>query len=182
MVHPRTGRSDRIGVWHAVAVHALPSELDTPCLVIDLDVVERNIHRLQAALDERGIALRPHFKTHKLLPIARKQIEAGAAGLTAGTLGEAEVLAYNTGVSNPVANAVGQWIGSDLHRGILSNGSYGRIGCAETVADGTHWFACVLAKGPLPAQRVSSASAALPDTRMPAATVVVRARLGPAID
>ena len=76
-----------------MAVHALPSRLDTPCLVIDLDVVERNVHRLQAALDERGIALRPHFKTHKLLPIARMQVEAGATGLTAGTLGEAEVLA-----------------------------------------------------------------------------------------
>jgi D-serine deaminase-like pyridoxal phosphate-dependent protein len=76
-----------------VAVHALPSGLDTPCLVIDIDVVQRNVHRLQAALDERGIALRPHFKTHKLLPIARMQVEAGARGLTAGTLGEAEVLA-----------------------------------------------------------------------------------------
>ena len=72
----------------------LPSDqLDTPCLVIDLDVVERNIGRLQAALDERGIRLRPHFKTHKLVPIARMQVEAGANGLTAGTLGEAEVLA-----------------------------------------------------------------------------------------
>ena len=76
-----------------MAVHALPSRLDTPCLVIDLDLVERNIHRLQAAIDERGIALRPHFKTHKLLPIARMQVEAVATGLTAGTLGEAEVLA-----------------------------------------------------------------------------------------
>ena len=72
---------------------ALPAGLDTPCLVIDLGVVERNVRGLQAALDERGIGLRPHVKTHKLVPIARLQIEAGAAGLTAGTLGEAEVLA-----------------------------------------------------------------------------------------
>jgi D-serine deaminase-like pyridoxal phosphate-dependent protein len=71
----------------------LPAGLDTPCLVIDLDVVERNVRRLQAALDERGIGLRPHVKTHKLIPIARLQLEAGAKGLTAGTLGEAEVLA-----------------------------------------------------------------------------------------
>ena len=61
--------------------------------MIDLDVVERNIGRLQAALDERGIRLRPHFKTHKLVPIARMQVEAGATGLTVGTIGEAEVLA-----------------------------------------------------------------------------------------
>jgi D-serine deaminase-like pyridoxal phosphate-dependent protein len=67
--------------------------LDTPCLVIDLDVVDRNVRRLQAALDELGVALRPHFKTHKLVPIARMQLEAGARGITVGTLGEAEVLA-----------------------------------------------------------------------------------------
>lgn len=67
--------------------------LDTPCLVIDLDIVERNIHRLQSALDERRVAFRPHFKTHKLVPIARMQLEAGARGITVGTLGEAEVLA-----------------------------------------------------------------------------------------
>ena len=77
--------------------------------------------------------------------------------------GTAEVLAMNAGVANPVSNAVGQWIGSDFHRGIFSDGSYGRIGCAETVADGVHWFACVLAAGPLPAQGGGS-TVALPDT------------------
>jgi D-serine deaminase-like pyridoxal phosphate-dependent protein len=70
-----------------------PPGLDTPCLVIDLDRVEANIHRLQADLDAAAVALRPHFKTHKLVPIARMQLEAGAAGITTGTLGEAEVLA-----------------------------------------------------------------------------------------
>jgi hypothetical protein len=82
--------------------------------------------------------------------------------------GTAEVVAYNQGVANPIGNAVGQWINSDLHRGILSDGSYGRIGCAEAVVDGVHWFACVLATGPLPAQGSSGGgggSAALPDTR-----------------
>jgi hypothetical protein len=98
--------------------------------------------------------------------------------------GTAEVVAYNSGVANPVANAVGQWIGSDLHRAILSDGSYGRIGCAETVAGGTHWFACVLAAGPLPAQggTLSSGSSALPDTRMAHPTVSVAARLRPSLD
>lgn len=78
--------------------------------------------------------------------------------------GTAEVLAWNEGVANPVANAVGQWIDSSFHRGILSDGSYGRIGCAELVAAGVHWFACVLAGGPLPAQRGSGV--ALPDTSL----------------
>jgi hypothetical protein len=81
--------------------------------------------------------------------------------------GTAEVLAWNEGVANPVSNAVSQWIGSDFHRGILSDGSYGRIGCAETVADGVQWFACVLAAGPLPAQGGGS-TVALPDTAIAA--------------
>ena len=72
---------------------SLPSGLDTPGLVVFVDRVRANIDRLQRDLDARGIALRPHVKTHKSVRIARMQLEAGAAGLTVGTLGEAEVLA-----------------------------------------------------------------------------------------
>ena len=70
---------------------ALPHGLDTPRLVVDVARVEANIARLQGELDERGIALRPHAKTHKSVAVARMQLEAGADGLTVGTLGEAEV-------------------------------------------------------------------------------------------
>ena len=72
---------------------AIPPGLDTPEIVIDLGVVERNARRLQATLDERGIALRPHVKTHKSPDLARLQLEAGARGITVGNLGEAEVFA-----------------------------------------------------------------------------------------
>jgi D-serine deaminase-like pyridoxal phosphate-dependent protein len=72
---------------------ALPPNLETPCLVIDLDVVEANAHRMAATMGSRGIALRPHAKTHKSVALGRIQIEAGARGLTVGTLGEADVLA-----------------------------------------------------------------------------------------
>jgi D-serine deaminase-like pyridoxal phosphate-dependent protein len=72
---------------------ALPEGLDTPEIVIDLDIAERNARRLQAALDERGIALRPHVKTHKSPDLARLQLGAGARGITVGNLGEAEVFA-----------------------------------------------------------------------------------------
>src|SRR3954447_202687 len=65
----------------------------TPAVVIDLDVVERNAARLQAELDARGVALRPHAKTHKSLALGRIQIAAGAKGITVGNLGEAEVFA-----------------------------------------------------------------------------------------
>jgi D-serine deaminase-like pyridoxal phosphate-dependent protein len=71
----------------------LPPGIDTPAVVIDLDIVERNAHRLGDELARRGIALRPHAKTHKSVVLARLQIEAGAQGLTVGNLGEAEVFA-----------------------------------------------------------------------------------------
>lgn len=71
----------------------LPPDLDTPCLVIDLDVVERNAGRMARAVAAHGIALRPHIKTHKSVALARIQLHAGAAGITVGTLGEAEVMA-----------------------------------------------------------------------------------------
>jgi D-serine deaminase-like pyridoxal phosphate-dependent protein len=71
----------------------LPPDLDTPCLVIDLDIVESNARRMAEALATRGIALRPHVKTHKSVALARIQIESGARGITVGTLGEAEAMA-----------------------------------------------------------------------------------------
>jgi D-serine deaminase-like pyridoxal phosphate-dependent protein len=76
-----------------IPIPPLPSGIDTPGLVVFVDRVRANIERLQRDLDARGIALRPHVKTHKSVRIARIQLEAGAAGLTVGTLGEAEVLA-----------------------------------------------------------------------------------------
>jgi len=71
----------------------LPPGLDTPCLVVDLDRAEANARRMGAAAAERGVALRPHVKTHKSIALARLQLDAGAAGITVGTLGEAEVMA-----------------------------------------------------------------------------------------
>ncbi|HEY4227430.1 MAG TPA: alanine racemase [Candidatus Limnocylindrales bacterium] len=71
----------------------LPTGIDTPAVVIDLDIVERNARRLGGALAARGIALRPHAKTHKSVALAQIQLAAGAHGLTVGTVGEAEVFA-----------------------------------------------------------------------------------------
>jgi len=71
----------------------LPRDLDTPALVVDLDTLEANVASMAADLGARGVALRPHAKTHKSLEIARRQRAAGAAGLTVATLGEAEVFA-----------------------------------------------------------------------------------------
>jgi D-serine deaminase-like pyridoxal phosphate-dependent protein len=77
----------------AIAPPRLPAGIDTPALVIDLDVAERNSRRLAEELASRGISLRPHAKTHKSVALARLQLETGARGMTVGNLGEAEVLA-----------------------------------------------------------------------------------------
>lgn len=69
------------------------AELDTPAVVLDLDRMAGNIDRMAAAMRDRGIALRPHAKTHKSIEVGRRQIAAGAVGLTVATIGEAEVFA-----------------------------------------------------------------------------------------
>ena len=68
-------------------------ELDTPALVADLDVVTRNVARMQARCDSLGLRLRPHIKTHKLPAIAHLQVRTGAVGIACQKLGEAEVMA-----------------------------------------------------------------------------------------
>jgi D-serine deaminase-like pyridoxal phosphate-dependent protein len=67
-------------------------DLDTPSLVIDLDVVEHNVAEMAQRTRHSGVRLRPHTKTHKMPEIARLQVEAGASGLTCAKVGEAEVM------------------------------------------------------------------------------------------
>lgn len=69
------------------------AELETPVPIIDLDRMETNIARWQSYLDEHTIANRPHIKTHKIPEIARKQMDAGAVGITCQKVSEAEVMA-----------------------------------------------------------------------------------------
>ena len=67
--------------------------LDTPALLVDLDVMEANIARIVATCRAHGVAWRPHSKAHKTPEIAQMQIAAGAIGVTCAKLGEAEVMA-----------------------------------------------------------------------------------------
>jgi len=67
-------------------------ELDTPALLIDLDVMERNLRRAADYARAHDLRLRPHTKTHKIPALARRQLEAGAAGITVAKVGEAEVM------------------------------------------------------------------------------------------
>jgi len=68
------------------------SEIDTPALVVDLDIMERNLRRVADYTREHGLRLRPHTKTHKSPRIGRRQLENGAAGLTVAKVSEAEVM------------------------------------------------------------------------------------------
>ena len=68
-------------------------DLDTPALVVDLDVLERNIRNMAEHCANLGIALRVHTKTHKVPEIAKMQLAAGSQGITCQKLGEADVMA-----------------------------------------------------------------------------------------
>lgn len=72
---------------------AVARRFGTPAVVVDLDVVERNIARVQQLCDAAGLANRPHVKTHKSPMLALMQRDAGAKGITCQKLGEAEVMA-----------------------------------------------------------------------------------------
>ncbi len=87
-------------------------ELDTPALCVDLDKMEANIAKMQAAVKRNGIATRPHAKTHKCAAIAKLQLAAGAIGICASKISEAEAL-LNAGIdricmttSNPSASKI----------------------------------------------------------------------------
>jgi D-serine deaminase-like pyridoxal phosphate-dependent protein len=69
------------------------NDLDTPALLIDVKVLDRNLRKMAQYCRDHKLALRPHTKTHKMLEIARLQLKYGSAGITVAKLGEAEVMA-----------------------------------------------------------------------------------------
>lgn len=69
-------------------------ELITPALVLDIDAAQRNIDHMASELKQMGAAtIRPHYKTHKSPDLARRQLQAGAGGLSMATVWEAAILA-----------------------------------------------------------------------------------------
>jgi D-serine deaminase-like pyridoxal phosphate-dependent protein len=80
--------------------------VETPAILIDLDVVERNAAHMQDKADRHGVALRPHIKTHKIPELALMQLRLGAAGVATAKVSEAEVMAA-AGISDIfIANQV----------------------------------------------------------------------------
>jgi D-serine deaminase-like pyridoxal phosphate-dependent protein len=78
-----------------IPLHALP----TPALILDLDAMEANLAKMAGFFRARSAKLRPHFKNHRVLALAVRQIEAGAVGITCARLWQAEALAGH-GITN----------------------------------------------------------------------------------
>ncbi|MCF7688865.1 MAG: alanine racemase [Cephaloticoccus sp.] len=73
---------------------AIPTiaELATPVVLLDRPRMEKNIRAMQEVCHAHGVELWPHIKTHKMVEVARRQLAAGARGLTCAKVGEAEAM------------------------------------------------------------------------------------------
>jgi len=85
---------DRARQEYGAAIGQPRAELVTPALVLDIDAAQRNIDHMASELKSIGGAtIRPHYKTHKSPDLARRQLAAGARGLSMATVWEAAILA-----------------------------------------------------------------------------------------
>jgi len=118
------------------------AELDTPVVVVDLEVMEDNISRMAAYCKKYELKLRPHVKTHKTVDIARLQMNAGACGIACQKLGEAEVM-VTAGLTDILVcyNIVGQQKLVRL-RDLASRANLSVPLDSSGVADGISWAAC----------------------------------------
>ena len=66
--------------------------LPTPCMVVDIDLFEKNLKTMADYGKAAGIQLRPHVKVHKSVDIAKRQMALGAIGVTAATIAESELM------------------------------------------------------------------------------------------
>jgi 3-hydroxy-D-aspartate aldolase len=101
-------------------------EMETPALLIDLDLLENNIATIAKFINNKKAKLHPHFKTHKCPTISHKQINAGAKGITCAKLGEAETLVL-TGIRDVlIANII--WTEIQAGSYIFMDTIYERLG------------------------------------------------------
>ncbi len=116
-------------------------DLETPVPVIDIDVVARNLARWQERCDKAGFANRPHIKTHKLVALAKAQVELGAKGITVQKLGEAEVMA-DGGITDMLLtfNVVGRHK-LERHAALMRRTAIKVVADNEAVLEGLSWAA-----------------------------------------
>ena len=130
------------------------SEIDTPALLIEQEIVLRNLQKMQSYADAAGVSLRPHTKTHKMPYFAKLQKSLGAADITVAKTGEAEIMAANGLKDIFIANEIVgelkfQRIIALLRAGInLSFGadSIEQAGLIERAFERSGTKACVLAE------------------------------------
>ena len=85
---------DNVRHEYRTAIGRRRDELITPALVLDVDAAQRNIDHMASELKQMGAAvIRPHYKAHKNPDLARRQLQAGAGGLSMATVWEAAILA-----------------------------------------------------------------------------------------
>ena len=66
--------------------------VDTPALLLDIDILDRNLKQMADTADQAGVRLRPHAKAHKCPNIALKQMALGAVGVCCQKVSEAEAM------------------------------------------------------------------------------------------
>ena len=81
-------------------------EISTPSLVVDYNLMKKNVNTMAKFAKEHNIGLRPHVKTHKCPTIGKIQLEAGANGICVARVGEAEIFAENGFDDILIANQV----------------------------------------------------------------------------
>src|SRR5712691_11016143 len=108
-------------------------DLETPVVLVDLDVLERNIARMAERARTLGVRLRPHAKTHKVVEVGRRQIAAGATGLSLAKTSEAEVFAGAGFDDLFIAYPV---VGADKARRLLALGERVRLAVGADSEEG----------------------------------------------
>lgn len=82
------------------------ADLDTPALLVDMAAMERNLSTMAHFFARSEVKLRPHFKNHRVLALASRQMDAGAIGMTCARLSEAEALVHHGIKSVLIANEI----------------------------------------------------------------------------
>jgi len=103
---PRVGRADGKGFPYADFEQRIARRdfrgmtkdmLPTPCMVVDIDLFEKNLKTMADYAKSVSIQLRPHVKVHKSVDVAKRQVALGAIGLTTATIAESELMS-NAGI------------------------------------------------------------------------------------
>src|SRR5688500_4878714 len=108
------------------------SEVDTPALLLDLDVFESNLRRLNDSLAGRKVAVRPHAKSHKCPQIALRQIALGAVGVCCQKVSEAEAMVEGGVPDVLIANEV---VGEAKLRRLVALSKQARVAVCADDAD-----------------------------------------------